>query len=88
MALFIYAVLINGYGFWIMGADKRRAKAHRWRISEKRIWLTAAMFGSLGVWIGMRTFRHKTKHKSFLYGVPLLFLTEAALVLMYLMYKK
>ncbi|MBV2197325.1 DUF1294 domain-containing protein [Bacillus velezensis] len=73
MALLIYAVLINGYGFWIMGTDKRRAKAHRWRISEKRIWLTAAMFGSLGVWIGMRIFRHKTKHKSFLYGVPPLF---------------
>ncbi|KYC93441.1 MULTISPECIES: DUF1294 domain-containing protein [Bacillus] len=88
MVLFIYAVLINGYGFWIMGADKKRAKARRWRISEKRIWLTAAMFGSLGVWIGMRAFRHKTKHKSFLYGVPILFLAEAALVLIYLMYKK
>ncbi|MBT2574153.1 DUF1294 domain-containing protein [Bacillus sp. ISL-51] len=88
MAVVIYAVLINGYGFWIMGADKRRAELHRWRISEKRIWLAAVMFGSLGVWLGMHAFRHKTKHRSFVYGVPLLFFAESALVLLYIIYRK
>lgn len=66
-----------------MGADKKRAQQHRWRISEERIWLVAIAFGALGVWLGMQTFRHKTKHRSFMYGVPLLLMIEAVFVAIY-----
>ncbi|MCY8517735.1 DUF1294 domain-containing protein [Bacillus atrophaeus] len=83
MAVLIYIMLINVYGFWIMGADKKRAQQHRWRISEERIWLVAIAFGALGVWLGMQTFRHKTKHRSFMYGVPLLLVIEAVFVAIY-----
>ncbi|MCY8961492.1 DUF1294 domain-containing protein [Bacillus atrophaeus] len=76
-------MLINVCGFWIMGADKKRAQQHRWRISEERIWLVAIAFGALGVWLGMQTFRHKTKHRSFMYGVPLLLMIEAVFVAIY-----
>ncbi|KYD01783.1 DUF1294 domain-containing protein [Bacillus atrophaeus] len=83
MAVLIYIMMINVCGFWIMGADKKRARQHRWRISEERIWLVAIAFGALGVWLGMQTFRHKTKHRSFMYGVPLLLVIEAVFVAIY-----
>ncbi|MCR6595231.1 DUF1294 domain-containing protein [Bacillus halotolerans] len=83
MIIAVYLVLINLYGFWVMGADKRRAQRHKWRISEDRLWLIAIVFGALGVWLGMQTFRHKTKHASFQYGVPFLLVIEAVLIGIY-----
>ncbi|MBV7318443.1 DUF1294 domain-containing protein [Bacillus halotolerans] len=80
MIIAVYLVLINLCGFWVMGADKRRAQRHKWRISENRLWLIAIVFGALGVWLGMQTFRHKTKHASFQYGVPFLLVIEAVLI--------
>ncbi|CAN2249617.1 DUF1294 domain-containing protein [Bacillus vallismortis] len=83
MGIAVYLVLINLCGFWVMGADKRRARQHKWRISEDSLWLIAIVFGALGVWLGMQTFRHKTKHASFKYGVPLLLVIEAILIGIY-----
>lgn len=83
MIIAVYLVLINLCGFWVMGADKRRAQDHKWRISEDRLWLIAIVFGALGVWLGMQTFRHKTKHTSFQYGVPFLLVIEAVLIGIY-----
>ncbi|MEG7333665.1 DUF1294 domain-containing protein [Bacillus sp. 0102A] len=83
MVIAVYLVLINLCGFWVMGADKRKAQQHKWRISEDRLWLIAIVFGAFGVWLGMQTFRHKTKHVSFKYGVPLLLLIEAVLIGIY-----
>ncbi|MFJ9291368.1 DUF1294 domain-containing protein [Bacillus halotolerans] len=83
MIIAVYLVLINLCGFWVMGADKRRAQRHKWRISESRLWLIAIVFGALGVWLGMQTFRHKTKHASFQYGVPFLLVIEAVLIGIY-----
>ncbi|MCO4849778.1 DUF1294 domain-containing protein [Bacillus vallismortis] len=83
MGIAVYLVLINLCGFWVMGADKRRAQQHKWRISEDSLWLIAIVFGALGVWLGMQTFRHKTKHASFQYGVPLLLVIEAILIGIY-----
>ncbi|MCY8423539.1 DUF1294 domain-containing protein [Bacillus vallismortis] len=83
MGIAVYLVLINLCGFWVMGADKRRAQQHKWRISEDSLWLIAIVFGALGVWLGMQTFRHKTKHASFKYGVLLLLVIEAILIGIY-----
>ncbi|MCY7917120.1 DUF1294 domain-containing protein [Bacillus vallismortis] len=83
MGIAVYLVLINLCGFWVMGADKRRAQQHKWRISEDSLWLIAIVFGALGVWLGMQIFRHKTKHASFKYGVPLLLVIEAILIGIY-----
>ncbi|MCY9373696.1 DUF1294 domain-containing protein [Bacillus sp. T17B1] len=83
MVIALYLVLINLCGFWVMGIDKRKAQQHKWRISEDRLWLIAIVFGALGVWLGMQTFRHKTKHMSFKYGVPFLLVIEAILIGIY-----
>ncbi|MGF7035130.1 uncharacterized membrane protein YsdA (DUF1294 family) [Paenibacillus mucilaginosus] len=66
-----YLAVINLVGFGLMGSDKSRArKGGRRRVPEKRLFLIAAAGGALGVWIAMRSFRHKTQHRSFVVGIP------------------
>ena len=77
--LFFYVCVIKLAGFVLMGLDKRKAKKHLWRIPEKTLFLIAALGGSLGVLAGMYLFRHKTKHKSFVFGVPLILAAQIAL---------
>ena len=67
-----YLLVMNLIGFALMGADKRRARRHAWRISEKTLFLAAILGGSLGAWVGMYAFRHKTKHWYFVVGMPLI----------------
>lgn len=74
-----YLLLINLTGFLLMGLDKRRARRGQWRISEKALFLPAVLGGSLGAIAGMRTFRHKTKHWYFRYGLPALLAVQLAL---------
>ncbi|WP_099158722.1 DUF1294 domain-containing protein [Virgibacillus ndiopensis] len=67
-----YIIGINIVGFLLMGIDKQKAKKHIWRISEKTLWITAIIGGALGSFLGMKSFRHKTKHTLFRIGMPLL----------------
>ena len=69
-----YKSLINILGFFIMKIDKTKAKHGKYRISEKAIFIIALLFGSVGIYIGMYKFRHKTKHLSFTVGIPVLIL--------------
>ena len=48
-----YLIFLNLVGFLIMGEDKRRAKMHRWRISERMLFLVSILGGSIGTWAGM-----------------------------------
>ena len=66
----IGSCLMSIVGFILMYIDKRRAKKNHWRIKESTLFITSALFGSPGVLLGMYAFRHKTKHASFVYGVP------------------
>ncbi len=67
--------------FILMGADKKRAQAKRWRVPEKTLFFVALLGGALGGVLGMRAFRHKTKHASFFVGMPLLVLVNIAVAL-------
>lgn len=82
----LYLVLINVIAFLLMGIDKRRAVRHRWRIPEKTLFLSALLLGSIGANLGMQVFRHKTKHKSFVLGMPLILIIQTAAVLYFLFY--
>ena len=64
----------------MMGADKRRARLGLRRISERRLLLWALFGGAAGGWIGMRLFRHKTKHRLFSAGLPLMTTLHAVLL--------
>ena len=80
LILFLYLAVINIIGFALMGIDKKRAIRGAWRISEASLFFTALIGGSLGCILGMHTFRHKTKHWYFKYGMPAILLAQLALV--------
>lgn len=79
VALWGYLILMNLIAFALYGIDKRRAKQGAWRISEYTLLLIALLGGSLGALLGMRYFRHKTRHRKFRYGVPLILLLQLGL---------
>ena len=76
----IYLLIINVVGFAMMGIDKNRAKRGEWRVPEKTLFTCALLGGSLGTTLGMSTFRHKTKHWYFKYGMPLILVVQVLLI--------
>lgn len=74
-----YLILINLIALALMGADKRRARRHRWRIPERTLFAAALLGGSAGAVAGMCLFHHKTRHWYFRYGLPAILLAQAAL---------
>ena len=75
----LYLLVVNLAAFLVMGVDKRRAKKHRWRLSEKALFLPAVLGGALGGILGMHSFHHKTKHWYFKFGFPALLILQLAL---------
>lgn len=77
--ILIYLIIINAAAFCLMGADKHKARRGLYRIPEKTLFLAALLGGSAGAWIGMYTFRHKTRHWYFVVGIPAVFLVQVGL---------
>lgn len=71
-----YLVIINLITFVTYGVDKLKAKKGYWRIPESTLLLLAFVGGSVGAWLGMQTFHHKTMHKKFKLGIPLILATQ------------
>lgn len=66
--------------FFLYGADKRKARRGNWRVSEKTLLLSAVLMGGAGALLGMRVFRHKTKHIKFQVGVPLALILNVGVI--------
>lgn len=79
--LICYILMINLYGFFLMYFDKTKSKKDKWRIPESKLILTAIFFGSLGIYFGMYFFRHKTKHKKFTIGIPIIIVVQLFIIL-------
>ncbi|MFP3123946.1 DUF1294 domain-containing protein [Ectobacillus funiculus] len=79
--MWLYIMAVNILAFSFMGIDKRRARAGLRRIPERSLFMTAIAGGVFGIWIGMYTFRHKTRKRAFVVGVPLLALLFLVIVL-------
>ena len=75
-----YLLGINAVTFIVYGIDKYKAKKAKWRISEATLLLLAVVGGSVGAWIGMKIWHHKTMHKKFKYGIPAILLIQIALM--------
>lgn len=75
-----YLLAINIVSFFLYGIDKYKAKKGRWRISEATLLMMAVIGGSIGAWAGMRLWHHKTMHKKFKYGIPIIFIMQVCLV--------
>ena len=79
-ALICYIVVINLVSFMMFGIDKYKARRCQWRISEATLLAVAAIGGSIGAWMGMKVWHHKTLHSKFRYGVPIILLVHIALM--------
>lgn len=75
-----YLLVVNTLTFLLYGIDKYKAKKARWRIPEATLLMMAVIGGSIGAWAGMRLWHHKTLHKKFKYGIPLIILLQVVLV--------
>ena len=73
-------LVMNVLSFSLMGADKRRAKRGKWRIRERTLLAASALFGALGGLLGMKFFHHKTLHKQFAVGIPVMLAAQLALL--------
>ena len=74
-----FLLAINIATFLLYGIDKYKAKKSKWRISEATLLTMAAIGGSIGAWAGMRLWHHKTMHKKFKYGIPVIIILQVAL---------
>ena len=74
-------ICINVMTFIIYGIDKWKAKKGSWRISEVTLLLLAVLGGSIGALLGMKVWHHKTMHKKFKYGIPLILFVQIAITL-------
>ena len=76
---------MNIIAFVTMGVDKKRARKHEYRISEKTLWTLAIIGGGTGAFLGMIQFRHKTKHPTFRIGFSILMIIQLVLLVVYFM---
>lgn len=79
--ILIYLLAINVFAFFLYGIDKWKAKRSKWRIPEMTLLSIAVIGGSVGAWIGMKVWHHKTMHKKFKYGIPLILFAQIAITL-------
>ena len=78
--LLYYFVCVNVLTFFVYGIDKSKARQGKWRISEATLLLLAVIGGSIGAWLGMRVWRHKTMHKKFKYGIPAILMIHIIII--------
>lgn len=79
--IFIYYLgIINVIVFIVYGIDKLKAKRGKWRIPEATLLLLAVVGGSIGAWCGIKAWHHKTMHKKFKYGIPLIIVLQIVLI--------
>ena len=96
----IYLAVINVVTFFMYGIDKwrstsgrllptgrKKAKKSKWRIRETALLGLAVLGGSIGAWLGMKVWRHKTQHKKFKYGVPAIIIVQLALIVYFIISK-
>ena len=79
--IIIYLTSINVATFITYGIDKLKAKRSKWRIREASLLLLAVLGGSIGALLGMKVWHHKTMHKKFQLGIPLIIVAQIALVI-------
>ena len=75
--LLFFIFSINVVSFIVYGIDKLKAKRGKWRIPEAILLLLAIVGRSFGAWCGVKVWHHKTLHKKFRYGIPLIMATQS-----------
>lgn len=79
--LLLYLVAINLIAFFLYGLDKWKSRHDKWRITEARLLSVSILGGSLGAFLGMKIWHHKTLHPRFRYGLPLILILHLAIAI-------
>ncbi|EGD46481.1 protein of unknown function DUF1294 [Ruminiclostridium papyrosolvens DSM 2782] len=79
-------IILNIIGFGLVSLDKYKAKNRLWRIPERSFFLLSILGGSIGVYIGLLTFKHKTRRWYFMTIIPLIIVAQ--FVFIYFLTKK
>ena len=82
--LIYYLAIINIITFLLFMSDKKRAIRRQWRVPEILLLSLSAIGGSLGGYLSMQIFRHKTKTAIFKVGMPILIILQAAALIYYI----
>jgi uncharacterized membrane protein YsdA (DUF1294 family) len=77
-----YLIVVNAAAFLLMLIDKIKATKKMWRIPERVLLGVSAIGGSLGGFLGMQVFRHKTKHLQFAIGIPVMLVVHIVLLVL------
>jgi uncharacterized membrane protein YsdA (DUF1294 family) len=78
--LYLIIIAVNFSGFLLMGYDKQMARRNWRRIPEIEMFMIALIGGATGIFIGMKYFKHKTKHYSFSVGIPLIMVLNFTII--------
>ncbi len=78
--ILIATAVMSVVAFFAMLIDKQRAIRGKWRIPEATLIGMAFLMGGIGEFLGMQTFRHKTKHLKFTIGVPVAIVCNLAVI--------
>ncbi len=78
VVLWGYLAAVNLVAALVTAWDKRCARRGNRRVPETRLWLFAALGGALAMLCVMRRIRHKTRHRSFMWGLPALLVLQIA----------
>ncbi len=78
----VYLAAVNIIGIVMMGIDKSRARRQDWRIPEATLFLIALIGGSIGTTLGMYVFHHKTRHRSFVIGMPAILAAQIMIIIL------
>ena len=79
-SILTYLAGINILTFFLFGIDKLKAKRSKWRVKESTLLWLSILGGSIGAWLGMKAWHHKTLHNKFKYGIPLILILQIAAV--------
>ena len=80
----IYLAAINIVTFFLYGIDKYKARHDKWRVKEATLIWLSVFGGSVGAWLGMKVWHHKTLHNKFKYGIPLILFAQIIVVILIL----
>jgi len=82
--IWIYLAAISIFAIFLTLRDKSAAKRHKWRVKENTLLLVSVLGGSVAMFLTMQVFRHKTQHRKFMIGIPLITILQIAAVLFFL----
>ena len=77
--LLFYLATINLIAFLLYGIDKWKARHDKWRVTEARLLSISLLGGSLGAFLGMKVWHHKTQHNKFRFSLPLILILHLAI---------